>query len=372
MRREEFGPDAPGELLPIAGSEGVAFLPDPLPPAIAPSWALAEANQEAALVVGQLAGQARLISNEELVTGALVLREAVESNRIEGTQTLIEDVLLQRVAGPPGDRASADANLEVLRYVESVHAGAEAIRDGQPFSLFLIRSLHRTLIEGTRGDSINPGAFRSKAVAIGRPGDGFEEARFVPPPPELVPDAMAALAEFAEAIPPFGALIGCGLLHYQFETIHPFEDGNGRLGRLLLPLYLVRRGVMERPLLYLSHYLERNRDEYIRLLKGKHKGEWEPWLLFFLKGVQLQARDALDRASRVLALQASYRERVRQRARSQAALATLDLAMEKVFVTVPGVAGSSGGTTRRREPLSTRWLISACSGPSPRVIPSDG
>ncbi len=338
VRREEFTEDAPGELLPVPGGEAVSFLPHPLPPALDASWELAIANQEAAAAVGELAGQARLISNQELVTGALVLREAVESNRIEGTQTLIEDVLLQRAAGPPSDRATADANLEVLRYVESLHLGAEAIQDGQPLSLFLLRSLHRTLIEGTRGDGKNPGAFRTKPVAIGRPGDTFEAARFVPPPPELVPDTMRALIEFADADPPFGPLIGCALLHYQFETIHPFEDGNGRLGRLLLPLYLVRRGVMDRPLLYLSHYLETNRDEYVqRLMRVSTHGEWAPWLVFFLHGVKTQAFDALARTSRVLELQAVYRERVRQRARTQAALAALDFAMEQVFVTVPTV-----------------------------------
>lgn len=369
MRREEFTPDAPGQLVPIP--DGWAFVPAPLPPDIPPSWELVQASERAGRALGELLGQARLVANDALIMGPLLTREAVESNRIEGTHTLIEEVLLQRAAGPPRDAEKAVSNLEVLRYIETLNAAARAISEGQPLSHFLLRSMHSTLLEGTRGQNKSPGVLRTGLVGIGRDGQRPTDVRFIPPPPEHVAAALDNFFEFVRSGPSFGPLIACAVMHYQFETIHPFEDGNGRLGRLLIPVYLLAQNVIDRPILYLSSYLESHRDEYVNLLKRvSTHGDWLRWVSFFLEAVRYQAADARDRVDRVLALHERYRELVKANSRTQAPLTAVDVVMERVYVSIPEVAAATKRDYRTAkaaiETLAQLGIVSAMVGSYPQ------
>lgn len=341
VKPSEFTEAAPGKLVTI--ENGWAFVPDRLGPKPPMTWDLAALLDAASRRLGELVGQARLINNEQLVMGPLLTREAVESNRIEGTHTLIEEVLLQRSAGPPRDRERAEANLEVLRYVETLHKGREAISDGQPWSTYFIRALHQDLLQGTRGADKDPGRFRGKLVGIGRKGDSPEEARYIPPPPEYVPDLMQNLVHYAETATDVPPLVAAALIHYQFEAIHPFEDGNGRLGRLLIPLYLLSAGAVDRPIIYLSSYFESRRDEYYDLLKAvSTHGDWSAWVQFFLRAVIHQATDARTRVENLLTLRADYSRRVEAASKSQAALTALNAVIERVYVTAPEIAAAIG------------------------------
>ena len=341
MEANEFTDRASGKLVAIEG--GWAFVPDPLGPRLPPTWELAKLLDTASRTLGELVGQARLINNEQLVMGPLLTREAVESNRIEGTHTLIEDVLLQRSAGPPRDRERAEANLEVLRYVETLYQGRAAIDDGQPWSAYFVRALHQALLAGTRGDEKDPGNFRSRLVGIGRKGDSPDEARYIPPPPEYVPALMENLVDYAGGPGDVPPLVAAAILHYQFEAIHPFEDGNGRLGRLLIPLYLLSSGAVDRPILYLSSYFESRREEYYDRLKAvSTHGAWQAWTQFFLEAVVHQARDARARVERLLELRADYSARLEAASKSQAALTGLNVVLERVYVTIPEVATTIG------------------------------
>lgn len=241
VRKEEFQANAPGHLVSI-GEDEYSFVPDDLPPSLASSWRLLNLNERANRALGELVGQARLVANETLVVGPLLTREAVDSNRIEGTYTLVEDVLLQRATGPARDEERAASNTEVLRYMETLDAATAMIRDSQPVSAFLLRTMHENLLRGTRGEQKSPGRFRTRLVGIGREGQDAKTAAFVPPPPERVPAAIDNLVTFLEGEPEYGHLIAMAIAHYQFETIHPFEDGNGRAGSLADPRLPARAG----------------------------------------------------------------------------------------------------------------------------------
>jgi Fic family protein len=344
MRRDEFTPQSPGALVDIPG--GCAFVPSPLPPAFEPSWNLATLLARARGALGELLGQARLVANDRLVIAPLLTRDAVDSNRIEGTHTLIEDVLLQRQARLPLDPIRRDLNLEVLKYVHALEVGTQAIHDGQPLSLFFLRALHRALIEGTRGGHRRPGQLREVLVAIGRDGQGPGEAAFVPPPPEHVVPALEQLVDFVSREEQFGPLVTGALLHYQFETIHPFEDGNGRLGRLLIPLHLLAVGAIDRPVVYLSSYFEEHRDEYTsRLKRVSTAGDWAGWVEFYLRAFEASCLDARGRVTKVLELHRGYRERAAAASKGKLALLAVDRVMEEIYVTAPGLATALGGRT---------------------------
>jgi Fic family protein len=348
MQRHEFSAASPGSLLDI--QDGCAFIPNPLPPDLSASWSLHAANERAMAAIGELIGQARSVQNETLILRPLLTREAVESNKIEHTITRAADVLLHEAGQAPSDPERAKDNLEVLRYQHSVNLGVAELEDGRPVSLHLLRSLHIELLRFTRGQYRSPGEFRRENVLIGRDGDTYGSARFVPPPWVDVDNLMDQLMDFVAAAPAYSPLISAALMHYQLETIHPFLDGNGRLGRLMIPLYLLSRGVINRPLIYLSPYFERNRDDYIDSLKRvSTHGAWEPWLLFFLDAAESQARDALARVATVNRLQDQYREKARRGGTSKATLPAIDLVMERVIVSAQQVSdyvGCSNNTAR--------------------------
>ncbi len=280
-----------------------AFVPPPLPPD--PNIDIARLVGRLSVAereVGRLDGAAALLPNDELFLYMYVRKEAVLSSQIEGTQSTLTDLLrfeIEARAGQPIDDVR-----EVSNYVDAMMFGLEQLRSarGLPLSLGLIRSMHARLLQSGRGGTKNPGEFRRSQNWIGgtRPGN----ALFVPPPvPEMISclDALERFVHEEESdLPP---LIKAGLLHVQFETIHPFLDGNGRIGRLLVTLYLCDKDVLRKPLLYLSLYLKTHRAEYYRLLQEvRERGAWEAWLEFFLDGVAKTARQAFDAAERIVAL----------------------------------------------------------------------
>ncbi|MDA0301402.1 MAG: Fic family protein [Chloroflexi bacterium] len=301
---------------------------------------------------GEFLGEARGIANERLITGPLLTIEAVRSNQIEGTHTQIVDVLRQQASGSaPTGNAVDDENInEVIRYQRALQLGEEWIAQGRGLSQVLLRGLHAELLQGTRGDHHHPGEYRATQVVIGN-SKNPSDARFVPPPYEHIQPLMDNLETYISAegarLPP---LMECAIAHYQLETIHPFEDGNGRMGRLLIPLYLTHHKTADRPLLYLSAFFASNEEEYREgLLRVSTHGEWERWISFFLRGVEQQSTESTAHVRKLAALRTRYAEMVRSRTKSQAALTAIDLIMSDIFVTIPKVqayANSSYGGAR--------------------------
>ncbi|MYD99711.1 MAG: Fic family protein [Alphaproteobacteria bacterium] len=281
-----------------------AFLPAPLPPPIGWNDTLAVALSRADFAVGRLAGEGRRFPNPHLFIRSFVRREAVLSSRIEGTRTTLAE-LLAAEAGAKDAADSADLR-EVANYVAALEYGLDRL-DTLSLSLRLIREIHGRLMRGVRGDSATPGEFRRSQNWIGPPGCTLDDASYVPPPPDELMDCLDALERFLhhEGLP---VLVHAALAHAQFEAIHPFLDGNGRVGRLLITLLLAERGILPAPLLYLSAYFEETRDDYYaHLLAVTEAGAWEDWLVYFLHGVRLQADDALARIESLNILFDSWR-----------------------------------------------------------------
>ncbi|WP_374232093.1 MULTISPECIES: Fic family protein [unclassified Thiocapsa] len=285
----------------IAGGETVrAFVPASLPPAppLDITGARARLHDQALLACGRLDAITTLLPEPDLFLYAYVRREAVLSSQIEGTQSSLSDLLLFELAEAPG--APFDDVVEVSSYVAALEHGLQRLRDGFPLCNRLLREMHHRLLARGRGADKQPGEFRRTQNWIGgtRPGN----AAFVPPPPPLVEACMADLERFLnDDRLPVSALTRAALAHVQFETIHPFLDGNGRIGRLLIALILHQQGVLRQPLLYASLYFKQHRTEYYRLLDATRRdGDWDAWLDFFLDGVRATATGAVDTAHRLL------------------------------------------------------------------------
>lgn len=287
----------------VFGMESVrAFIPKPLPPepAIVMNDRRQRLLEKATLALGRLDSVTLLLPDPELFLYAYVRREAVLSSQIEGTQSTLNELLLFEMEGVSG--VPLDDVLEVSNYVAALNHGIERLRGGFPLSNRLIREMHAELLKSGRGKDKTPGEFRRSQNWIGgtRPGN----ALFVPPPPDEIDECMGALERFlhgeGNAYP---ALIKAALAHVQFETIHPFLDGNGRIGRLLIAFLLHHDRLLTRPLLYLSLYFKQHRAEYYRLLDVvRTEGDWEAWLDFFLEGVEQTATNAVETARRLVAL----------------------------------------------------------------------
>ena len=294
----------------VGGEQVRAFVPSPLPPEppLAMDGALQQATERAVLALGRLDGVSALLPDKALFLYAYVRKEAVLSSQIEGTESSLSDLLLFELDEVPG--VPLDDVVEVSNYVAAMEHGLTRLRGGFPLSSRLIREIHGALMARGRGSDKDPGEFRRSQNWIGgtRPGN----ARFVPPPPHLVADAMAALERFLHAeqdgLP---VLLRAGLAHVQFETIHPFLDGNGRVGRLLITFLLCHAGVIQEPLLYLSLYFKQNRARYYELLdEVRRTGDWEAWLAFFLDGVQKTAEGAVSTAQRLADMFKADRARI--------------------------------------------------------------
>jgi Fic family protein len=258
--------------------------------------------------LGKLAGSGEMLPNPHLLIGPFVRREAVLSSRIEGTIANEEDLVLFKVDPDVQDRKPD--TLEVRNYVIALEFGLKRLRE-LPVSLKLLRELHGRLLKGVRGADKSPGEFRDRQNYIGAGGVPIQDARFVPPPVLEMRQALEAFEKFLQAPSERPFLVDLALLHYQFEAIHPFRDGNGRVGRLLIPLLLCERNILTKPLLYLSAYFEQHRTEYADLLlRVSQKAAWEAWIEFFLKGIAEQAMDGVERATKLMALWQDYRKRL--------------------------------------------------------------
>ncbi len=293
-----------GHYLPISttGETARAFMPRALPPdpLLEIDGELGALLDAASTALGRLDGVSLLLPDPGLFLYSYVRKEAVLSSQIEGTQSSLSDLLSHELANTPAGLEEDAA--EVSCYVDAMQHGLALLKKGEPLSLRMIRDIHRILLSHGKGSGKMPGEFRTSQNWIGgsRPGT----ARFVPPPPELLMEAMGALELFLHDQPvKTRPLLKAALAHVQFETIHPFLDGNGRLGRLLITFILCAEGVLESPMLYLSLYLKKNRDEYYRLLQEiRISGDWEEWLTFFLTGVLETSRAATQTARDLLQL----------------------------------------------------------------------
>jgi Fic family protein len=327
MKSDDFKQPS-GRLLRVGQGEAAywSFAPNPLPPPIDWDITLAQDLSRADRALGELAGLGRTIPNPHLLIQPFLRREAVLSSRIEGTQADITDLYVYE-AGQlplPGMRAPLPESdvREVLNYVRALEHGLHRL-DKLPVSLRLIREVHERLMKGVRGGQVTPGEFRTRQNLIGAPGCTLNEAAFVPPSVEEMHTALGALEKYVhedDQTPPLARL---AFIHYQFEAIHPFIDGNGRIGRLLLILLLVHWNLLPLPLLYLSAYFERNRQQYYDLLMAvRQRSAWREWLVYFLRGVQEQSFDAAQRGKQLQDLQMKWRGQL-QHARASALLLQL-------------------------------------------------
>jgi Fic family protein len=309
MNPADFQAPSSGRIVQAAGGYA-AFVPAPLPPDLAYSPSLVLALSRADSALSELSGLGRQLPNPNLLIAPYVRREAVLSSRIEGTRTSLSELLLDE-AEPS---RSEDADLrEVQNYVEALEHGLERLRE-LPLSLRLVRELHERLMRGVRGDQATPGEFRRSQNWIGPAGSTPATAPYVPPPPDAMVGCLNDWELFLHDRTGFPELVQCALLHEQFEAIHPFLDGNGRVGRLLITLFLVERGRLSQPILYLSDFIEARRQEYYdSLQRVRTLGDWSTWLLFFLTGVEQTARSAVRQAGRLMDLRESYRQRLSKR-----------------------------------------------------------
>jgi Fic family protein len=317
----------------------LVFHPKPLPPdPPLATEALQDLADRANQALGRLDGVTLLLPSPEQFLYSYIRKEAVLSAQIEGTQSSLSELLLYEHEEAPGTPRTEVA--EPLNYVRALYHGLERLDGGFPLSNRLLREIHEILLAGTRGGNQDPGNFRRTQNWIGgsRPGN----ARFVPPPPQAIPEAMADLERFLHGRPtPTPVLTRAALAHAQFETIHPFLDGNGRLGRLLVTLLLCgQERVLSKPLLYLSLYLKRNRDAYYeRLQRTRTHGEWEAWVAFFLEGVIDVADSATETTRRLLALVERDRGRIQELGRAAASASRLhDLVTREVVFRIPQAA----------------------------------
>lgn len=310
-----------------------AFHPNPLPPQLEWTPALANALADASMLVGRLAGEGRRLPNPHVLIRPFIRREAVLSSRIEGTQATLGE-LLAAEAGAFVERSPDDLR-EVGNYVTALEHGIERL-ESLPMSLRLVRELHERLMTGVRGGHATPGEFRRTQNWIGRPGETLAQAKYVPPPPDVLGEHLSAWEKFLHErmLPP---LVHVALAHYQFEAIHPFLDGNGRVGRLLITLQLCERNILSAPLLYLSAFFEATRADYYAGLRGvSEHGDWEGWVQYFLNGVARQSEDALSRAERINQLLTNWRENLSGRAGTKVALQMLDMIGANPFLTPRG------------------------------------
>ena len=314
-----------------------AYIPPRIPRAIDLSLDVVNMLGRANHALGELNGTGKHVANPLLLMGPYLRREAVLSSRIEGTQTGLSDLVLVEANGQVDAPPTDDAR-EVINYVTALEWALKELAN-LPVSLRLVRELHKRLMAGVRGDDKTPGEFRQFQNFVAPKGTPIERATFVPPPPG--PAMRAALDDWerflhkSDEVP---VLVRCALMHYQFETIHPFSDGNGRLGRLLIPLLLLERGAISHPLLYVSAYLERNRDAYYEsLTTGRTHGDVIPWVRLFLTAVEAQAIDATRRADLLSELRDKYQDRF-QKSKSTILRSLIDMLFQSLAVTVPAVA----------------------------------
>ena len=308
MNPDDFKNSAAGKCIKTLGGYW-AFIPNPLPPRIEYDQEIINLLSDADRLLGELSGTGRLLPNPYLLIAPYVRREAVSSSRIEGTQASLNDLFFfeaeeQQLPKVPDVR-------EVRNYVRAMEYGINRLKK-LPVSIRLVREIHKILMEGVRGKHATPGELRRTQNWIGPPGCTLNESTYVPPPVEEMKQSLGEWEKYLHSNPKQPPLIQCALMHYQFETVHPFLDGNGRIGRLLITFFLCEKNYLTQPLLYLSAFFNRFRDEYYsRLLAISQQGDWHGWVKFFLRGVATQSKDALTDARKILDLDTKYQNVLR-------------------------------------------------------------
>ncbi|HEY7961554.1 MAG TPA: Fic family protein [Solirubrobacteraceae bacterium] len=340
MQRKDYESTPFGEPRRTPGRHGyVAYFPAPIPRTLELPAALIGLLADAESSLGRLAGVGQLLPNPHLLIRPYLMREALSSTRIEGTQASLADVFEAEASGEP---PNADVE-EVLNYIHALEWGLQRLRT-LPLGVRLIRDMHRRLLAGVRGRERKPGEFRTTQNWVGESGSTIETARFVPPPAAELPTLLADWERYAHDTVGVPLLVQNALLHYQFETLHPFLDGNGRIGRLLSVFLLVEHRRLPAPLLYLSAYLERDRTRYYEALQTvRERGDALPWIELFLTAVHSQAADAVARAQRIIELRERYRADASTIASSNA-LSLVDLVCETPIVSSQAVEKRLGVT----------------------------
>jgi len=337
----EFVAPEAGRVVVVPPTGYLAFVPAPLPPDLTYDASLVALLSRADAALGELAGRGAQLPNAHLLISPYLRREAVLSSRIEGTQASLSDIMQEEAGVRPPD---ADIQ-EVRNYVTALEYGLRR-RTELPLSLRLVREMHEQLMQGVRGEHATPGQFRRSQNWIN--GSTPDNATYVPPPPDEMQVSLADWEQFLHWRGDMPELVQCALIHEQFEAIHPFLDGNGRIGRLLIPLFLVERGRLSQALLYLSAYFESNREEYYRLLQRvRTHGDWNSWIRFFLRAVEVTARAAETQSQRLLTLREEFRAYLAGNAR---ALALVDNLFVNPYTTIKRASndlGSSTNTARR-------------------------
>ncbi len=333
MKQDIFTSSAPGRVVYVPSGQYWGYVPNPLPPEIQWTSELIRLLSDADRQLGELAGLARLLPNPHLLITPFVRREAVLSSQIEGTQASLSDLYAFEAMQLPLFDQSGDVK-EVYNYVQALDHGLTRL-ETLPLSLRLLREVHEQLMSGVRGEFQTPGQFRKSQNWIGHPGCTLNEAAYVPPPVPEMWEALGKFEEFLHAESMLPPLVRLGLIHYQFEAIHPFLDGNGRIGRLLITMLLCAWNLLPQPLLYLSAYFETHRQTYYDLLfRVSSEGVWADWLRFFLEGVKEQARDAVVRAQRLQDLRENLRAHYQTNDAPAGLLQLIDLLFARPVVTV--------------------------------------
>ena len=366
MRAEDFTEASPGYFVAAATLDGKywpAFVPNALPPSIGWNETLAVLLSRADQALSRLDGRASDLPSPYLLIGPMTAREAVASSRIEGSTSTIAEVYQFQLAGMAPDRDDAE---EVNNHIKAMQYGLDRLST-LPISLRLLCEIHRELMSGVRGSDRRPGEFRTRQVIIGSNLPGIENARYVPPPPAEMMPTLYALEEFLHSGSQIPLLVQLALIHYQFEAIHPFEDGNGRTGRVLISLLLCERGYVAHPWLYLSDYLATYRREYMDLLLGVSvRGEWDEWIRFFLAAVAAVATDALVRVENLLQVRNYYRERVQAQRTAGASFDLIDRLFELPYMTVSRVQSLLGISHTAAQRHIARLVESTVLEPMPQ------
>lgn len=332
MDPSQFLPTSPGRVRK-AKTGYYYFAPDPLPPQLTWNTALVTALSQADRALGQLAGLGHAIANPRLLIFPFLRREAVLSSRIEGTRATLSDLYAYEAMQPALFEMPADVG-EVHNYVLALEYGLERLAT-LPLSLRLLTEIHARLMQGVRGNYQTPGEFRRSPNWIGPAGSDLNTAPYVPPVVDEMKMALDAFEKYLHADSDLPPLVRLGLIHYQFEAIHPFLDGNGRLGRLLLVLLLVNWQLLPSPLLYLSAYFEAHRSRYYELLMAvSREGDWEGWLTFFLQGIAIQSTDAAQRTEQLQLLRGTYRTQLQTTRAGAGLLRVLDILFTRPVITV--------------------------------------
>ena len=364
MRRLE-GSDC-GALVPIDGGLR-AFVPAPLPRELILSAPLAALLDRASRAAARLDGVGETVPNPHLFIQPLIRREAQLSSRIEGTRASLSDVFSHEAGG----RASAGDVREVINYINALNYGLEALKS-VPISFRLANQVHERLLAGVRGGHGVAGAFRRIQVYIVSPASSGEDAAFIPPPPDMLRDLFQDWERFANEPIDMPPLVKCALMHYQIEAIHPYEDGNGRIGRLMIALFMAASGVLSSPLLYLSAYFERDRRRYYdELFAVSETCDWERWLRYFLTGALRESLDAAARIRRMRGLQDRFREIIESERHPISSLRLMESMCANPFVTVRGAAETLdmtvAGARRVLERLESAGLIRQMDGARPAL-----